>query len=82
MADLELPQRPKLRITITATIEYEANPAHYARVGADTPEKMLAYDLKDARTDFLEVIEQAHIDGTLAIGATGEVLGTQATGGA
>jgi hypothetical protein len=44
-----IPQLPKLRITITAVIEYEANPAHYE--GCSTPDQMLAVDLRSADED-------------------------------
>jgi hypothetical protein len=39
----------KLRVTVTAVVEYEANPEHYP--GATTPQEMLAIDMEGADND-------------------------------
>lgn len=63
---------PRLRITITAVIEYEANPAHYE--DCSTPEDMLEASIQDAEVDTLGVMEQAWIDGNLTVKASGEII--------
>ena len=48
----------KLRIVVTATLEYETDPQWYP--DASTPEEMLAIDLENAKGDVLLFLDNSN----------------------
>ncbi len=61
--------KPKLRVTVTAVIEYEPDPRMYPE-DMRTPERMLSTDLVGAEEDTLQFIDTDKAEWTI----TGEVI--------